>query len=95
MGWGHYSGDGVMAQIPGGVVSGDLHLAFRGAPRQGARQGAVAGHVSGATIELANYKNEGYYAAGTVWETWITSGEPQTVPPSGHTLTFVQHHKLT
>jgi hypothetical protein len=51
----------------------------------------VARFVSGGTAALSIYKNEGYYVAGAAWETWLTSGDPSTVPPSGHTLTNTQH----
>jgi len=37
------------------------------------------------------YKNQGWYAAGSVLEEWVTSGAPSTTPPSGHTLTQLQH----
>jgi hypothetical protein len=31
------------------------------------------------------YKMRGYYVAGGVWETWVSTGSPGS-PPSGHTL---------
>lgn len=33
------------------------------------------------------YKNVGYYAAGSVWETWPSLATPNNTPPSGHALT--------
>jgi hypothetical protein len=35
------------------------------------------------------YKNQGWYAAGSAFEEWVTSGAPSTVPPSGHTLSDI------
>lgn len=43
---------------------------------------------------IARFKNVGWYAAGGVFEEWITTGVPGTVPPSGHTLTNVQHYPI-
>ena len=40
------------------------------------------------------WKNDGWYAAGTVWESWVTNDNPSTTPPSGHTLTQLQHVQL-
>lgn len=45
--------------------------------------------VTQAAVANAIYKNHGWYAAGSVWEVWVTSGAPSTVPPSGHTLTNI------
>ena len=38
-----------------------------------------------------NYKNQGYYVAGSVLEEWVTVGLPSTFPPSAHTLADCQH----
>lgn len=43
--------------------------------------------VTAAAVANVIYKNQGYYAAGGVYESWITSGAPSTAAPSGHTLT--------
>lgn len=40
------------------------------------------------------FKNQGWYAAGSVLEVWVTSGAPSTTAPSGHTLTDYQHHVI-
>ena len=38
-----------------------------------------------------NYKNQGYYVAGSAFEEWVTIGLPSTFPPSAHTLADCQH----
>lgn len=82
-----------MTQRAGSLIPG-LIGSFRHARKQGAHGGAVQSFVSGGLTALDVYKNEGWYAAGSAWETWITSGDPSSVPPSGHTLTFLQHMVL-
>jgi hypothetical protein len=42
-----------------------------------------------AVVANVIYKNHGWYSTGSVFEVWVTSGSPQTVPPSGHTLADV------
>lgn len=42
-------------------------------------------------INITLYKNEGWYATGSVWEEWTTPTAPSTSPPSGHTLAFIQY----
>jgi hypothetical protein len=42
--------------------------------------------ITAAAVVNLNYKNEGWYATGSVFEDWVTSGAPSTTPPSGHTL---------
>lgn len=79
-----------MTAQAGGLVGGVI-APLPAAPYQTGRAGAIQLFVSGATAALAIYKNEGWYAAGSAWETWITSDAPATVPPSGHPLTFLQH----
>ncbi|HSX21504.1 MAG TPA: hypothetical protein VLE97_01865 [Gaiellaceae bacterium] len=37
------------------------------------------------------YKNQGWYAAGSVFEVWVSTPLPSTFPPSGHTLTDIEH----
>jgi hypothetical protein len=46
--------------------------------------------TSGQVANVHFYKNEGWYATGSVYEEWISSPLPSFTPPSGHTLTFVQ-----
>jgi hypothetical protein len=82
-----------MTQRAGSLIS-QLIDAFVSSPKQGARSGSLDSFVSGGVAILYIYKNEGWYAAGSAWETWITSGAPQTVPPSGHTLAFEQHFPI-
>lgn len=79
-----------MTQRAGSFVPG-LIESLRSARKQGAHGGAIQSFVSGGVAVLNIFKNEGWYAAGSAWETWITAGSPGTVPPSGHTLTFLQH----
>lgn len=78
-----------MTQRAGALVP-QLIESFRAAPKQGARGGSLARFVSGGVSALTIYKNEGYYVAGSVWETWLTSDAPSITPPSGHTLAFQQ-----
>lgn len=52
------------------------------------------GVITAAAIANTLYKNQGYYVAGAVFEEWITSGAPNTVPPSGHTLTEISYTVL-
>ena len=56
------------------------------------RQPGNAGYVFlGETgfFNVVFYKNEGWYAPGSVRESWVTVTLPSFVPPSGHTLTGV------
>lgn len=46
------------------------------------------------TFNITLYKNEGWYATGSLYEEWITATAPSTTPPSGHTLTFIQYFPL-
>ena len=59
---------------------------------------AIAGELmfaqSGQVAGTHFYKNEGWYAAGSVYEEWPSSPFPSFFPPSGHTLTFVQFYVL-
>lgn len=45
-------------------------------------------------FNITLYKNEGWYATGSVWEQWITTTAPSTSPPSGHSLTFTHYMVL-
>ena len=44
---------------------------------------------SGATTSIKYYKMRGYYVAGLVYETWVSSISPNLTPPSGHSLTDI------
>lgn len=69
--------------LQNGVVS-----AFANSKKWGRRSGGVqylVGPPSGF------YKNQGWYAATSTWETWISYEAPNAIPPSGHTLTGVQY----
>lgn len=61
----------------------------------GGTHGSISGNVlvNALTIGDAppNYKNQGYYVAGSAFEEWISVGLPSTFPPSAHTLTDIQH----
>lgn len=45
--------------------------------------------VSGGVAPTKLYKNQGWYTAGGIYESWISS-TPGGSPPSGHTLTNIQ-----
>lgn len=67
-------------------------------PRQGAPHGGRVGALRtfpGSIASQELFKNEGWYAAGGVWEVWTSLLAPETVPPSGHTLTLLQHMRLS
>lgn len=50
---------------------------------------------SGATqAQILYFKNQGYYVSGAVFEEWVTTSAPQTLPPSGHTLADTQYQVL-
>lgn len=57
------------------------------------------GAVLGSTVTIGNappvYKNQGWYAAGSVYEQWISTPLPSTFPPSAHTLADIQHVVLS
>lgn len=63
-------------------------------PKRGAWTGNVALPASSGGVVNNIYKNQGWYAAGSAFEIWITSPYPTTAPPSGHTLTDIQHQLL-
>lgn len=42
--------------------------------------------VTAAAVANLVFYNQGWYNTGGVFETWETSGDPNTTPPSGHTL---------
>jgi hypothetical protein len=41
-------------------------------------------NISGGTTTY--YKMRGYYVSGSVYETYVVSGSPSAIPPSGHVL---------
>ena len=67
---------------PAEALAGTSGKAALGGELMFAQSGQVAGNHF--------YKNEGWYATGSVYEEWISSPLPSFSPPSGHTLTFVQ-----
>lgn len=57
----------------------------------GGRKGRNTTNATVLGVPAAKYLNYGYYVAGSVWESWITSEAPSTTPPSGHTLSFIKN----
>lgn len=47
-----------------------------------------------ASTGIRRFKNIGWYAAGSVFEEWISTENPSVTPPSGHTLTDIQHYPI-
>lgn len=43
---------------------------------------------------VKRFKNIGWYATGSVYEEWISDQAPSITPPSGHTLTNIQHYPI-
>lgn len=75
-----------------GVVAEQLWSAAR----ETGRAGMLAALPTGVPIpQPKRWKNDGWYAAGAVWESWVTNDNPSTTPPSGHTLTQLQHVQVT
>lgn len=58
---------------------------------RGGRNAAVRTSSTVIGSSPPHYKNMGWYAAGSVYETWVTTPLPSTTPPSGHALTNIQH----
>jgi hypothetical protein len=50
------------------------------------------GNVTGGSTAV--FKMTGWYAIGSVWETWTSEGEPDLNPPSGHSLSFVRYTQI-
>lgn len=80
-----------MAAKAGYYVKGGAGEGVPSGSRGNSRSGYLVTFPGNAITAPVDFKNEGWYAAGSAWETWITSGDPGTIPPSGHTLTFLQH----
>lgn len=83
-----------MTQRAAFYVKGGAGERLPAASRGNARRAFLATFPGNATVAPLLFKNEGYYVSGGVWETWTTTGAPATVPPSGHTLTNLQHTLL-
>lgn len=88
---------GVYASKEPGPTSNNATGGFNGAPSldhtHPNRLSTVFPGVGGsAGLPAVNtyYKMQGWYAAGSVYETWISVNSPNTTPPSGHTLTGVK-----
>lgn len=75
-----------------GVVGAQLWTAL-----SGGRMGASVhiGCPPCPPAAVVRYKNDGYYVAGSVWESWVTNDNPSSTPPSGHTLTQLQHVQIS
>ena len=69
----------------------DNVTAYRFSVKLYGRLGTYEFPTTGTNIVNLIFKNQGWYATGSVFEEWITSPAPGTVPPSGHTLTDIQH----
>ncbi len=82
-----------MANRAGSLRTGLTDTDFPDSVR-GGRPGAIRGTISlfGETIQ--RWKNVGWYAAGATYEVWTSIGDPETTPPSAHTLTQHQHYLL-
>lgn len=51
----------------------------------------MPGHLGGGSpsLHVTYYKMRGWYATGSVYETWTSVNSPNFTPPSGHTLTDI------
>jgi hypothetical protein len=43
---------------------------------------------------MPEYKMQGWYSSGSVYETWTAYAYPNTTPPSGHTLTGITYVRI-
>lgn len=43
----------------------------------------------GGLTSITYYKMQGWYVAGSAYETWVAVNAPNSTPPSGHTLTDI------
>lgn len=56
---------------------------------------SIVGIENSGTLVTSNsgatqyFMMRGYYVSGATYETWISTGTPNTTPPSGHTLTNI------
>jgi hypothetical protein len=44
----------------------------------------------GIPASITYYKMQGWYAAGSTYETWTSANAPNSTPPSGHTLSDIK-----
>lgn len=44
----------------------------------------------GIPAQITYYKMQGWYVAGSVYETWTSANAPNSTPPSGHTLSDIK-----
>ncbi len=44
---------------------------------------------------MPQFKMQGFYTTGAVWEVWTSYGFPNLTPPSGHTLVNISFIVLT
>jgi hypothetical protein len=66
----------------GGPVNGFFSAAH-------SQRGGFLIQSTSAVPNLLKFKNQGWYASGSTYETWVTVTAPNTFPPSGHTLTDI------
>lgn len=66
------------------ILTGPVNSIFRELHSQ--KGGFIAANSSAVPDTLV-YKNQGWYATGGIYETWLTLHAPSSTPPSGHTLT--------
>jgi hypothetical protein len=77
-----------MASTVDGQIWSDGPIYFMyGSPLAG-RNGRLTENQSAVASQL-KYKNQGWYSAGSAWETWITVNAPSASPPSGHALAYI------
>lgn len=76
-----------MTQRAGNVIVGGPVNFYFDSPRTGLA-GSLVQSIS-AVPNLLTFKNQGWYAAGSVYETWTSVTAPDSNPPSGHTLTGI------
>lgn len=86
---GVFSPNGQITQLSGGM--GSLLLSqFDNDDYGFTSSGGAPLAVPSNPIVLVNYyKMRGFYAIGSVYETWIVTDVPSVTPPSGHTLNNV------
>ena len=85
----------IAGSIRGGVVDKDRYSTTTSS-------WPIPGSVRVMAVQLGSnpavWKNKGYYAAGSVWESWITVGDPSTFnSATGHgpsQLSEIQHQQV-
>lgn len=88
-----------MANIAGSLRSGVVDKARYSTTSAGfPLPGAVRAQVVQLGSNPAIYKNSGYYTAGSVWESWLSVGDPSTFnSATGHgpaQLSEIQHQQV-